>query len=91
MYFIGRILKTKLSGAYFQLNWRLMMNKFYRYIFVSILIWSMTIATNIFIIPKNIFAVDRVATFPIFEKASAYNGLAVNPIRKESSRAFFGF
>ena len=67
------------------------MNKFYRYIFVSILIWSMTIATNIFIIPKNIFAVDRVATFPIFEKASAYNGLAVNPIRKGSSRAYFGF
>ena len=51
----------------------------------------MTIATNISIIPKKIFAVDRVATFPIFERASAYNGLAVNPIQKGSSRAYFGF
>ena len=32
-------------------------------------------------------AIDRVATFPVIEKVSADNGLAVNPIKKGSSRA----
>ena len=33
-----------------------------------------------------LYAIDRVATFPVIEKVSADNGLAVNPIKKGSSR-----
>ena len=35
-------------------------------------------------------AIDRVATFPVIEKASADNGLAANPILRGSSRAYGG-
>jgi hypothetical protein len=43
-----------------------------------------------FIINFTVFGIDRVATFPVIEKASADNGLAVNPIQRGSSRAYGG-